>query len=215
MTSQPQSSKNPANDQESLAVILASSSPYRRMLLDRLALPYRCISPDVDESRLPDEPVEALTRRLAKAKAEAVMPEQPALVIGSDQLASLDGRPLGKPGHFERALQQLLSMRGRSVEFLTAVHVLNTRDKRAASHLDITRVRFRHFSTNEAEYYLRQEQPWNCAGSFKSEGLGIALFEAIESEDPTALIGLPLIALSRLLGQLGRPVLQPSEELAS
>ncbi len=209
MTSQPQSRKNPPLPE----LVLASSSPYRRMLLDRLGLPYRCLTPDIDESPEPEEAVAALTTRLAREKAQAVAAtlSGPALVIGSDQLASLNGQPLGKPGHFDRALEQLLSMRGQTVEFLTALHVLNTESGAAASHLDTTLVRFRDFSRQEAEYYLRQEQPWNCAGSFKSEGLGIALFEAIESQDPTALIGLPLIALCRLLGELGRPVLQSIE----
>ncbi len=180
------------------------------MLLDRLGLPYRCVCPDIDESPLPGEDIHDLTCRLAEQKARAVQTPEPALVIGSDQLASLHGRPLGKPGGFERALEQLLAMRGQSVEFLTALHVRHSHTGASATHLDRTRVVFRHFSEAEAEYYLHREQPWNCAGSFKSEGLGIALFERIENEDPTALIGLPMIALCRLLQQLGRPVLQPA-----
>lgn len=209
MTSQPQSSKNPPLPE----LILASSSPYRRMLLDRLGLPYRCMAPEVDESPQPGEGVAALTTRLARDKARAVAATLagPALVIGSDQLACLNGQPLGKPGQYNRALRQLLSMRGQTVEFLTALHVLDVQSGDSASYLDSTRVHFRDFSRQEAEYYLHQEQPWNCAGSFKSEGLGIALFDAIENRDPTALIGLPLIALCRLLAQLGRPVLQSTE----
>ncbi len=210
MTSHTQSSKT----SEIPALILASSSPWRRMLLDRLQLPYRAVAPDVDESARGNETVQARTERLARIKAEAIDASEPALVIGSDQLACIDGQALGKPGCFEKALEQLLSMRGRCVEFFTAIHVRHTASGQSAVHMDRTRVHLRDFSYTEAEYYLRREQPWNCAGSFKSEGLGIALFERIESTDPTALIGLPLIALSRMLHQLGLPVLAPrtSEE---
>lgn len=186
-------------------LILASTSTYRRELLQRLHLPFECARPEVDETPLPGETTARLVRRLAGAKAEAVAARHPqAWVIGSDQAADLDGQVLGKPGSREAAIAQLASMRGRSVQFHTAVSLRHGTQELQAT--DLTRVRVRSLEIAEIERYVDAEQPWDCAGSFKCEGLGIALFEAIESQDPTALVGLPLIALSGLLRQAGYAV---------
>ena len=183
-------------------LVLASTSRYRRELLDRLLLPFEVARPDVDESPLPAETPETLAARLAEAKARAIATTRPeAWVIGSDQVADLDGVPLGKAGTRERAVEQLLAMSGRPVAFRTAVCVV--RGDVSLSALDTTVVRFRTLSAVEVERYVDAEQPLDCAGSFKSEGLGIALFEAIESRDPTALVGLPLIATADLLRRAG------------
>ena len=186
-------------------LILASTSPYRRELLQRLRLPFDCARPEVDESPLRGESPAQLVRRLARAKADAVAGRHPdAWVIGSDQAADLDGRILGKPGGREAAIAQLAAMGGRTVHFHTAVSL-----RRGAHELlaiDLTRVRFRALAAAEIERYVDAEQPFDCAGSFKCEGLGIALFEAIESQDPTALVGLPLIALAGLLREAGYAV---------
>ncbi|WP_147651845.1 Maf family protein [Vulcaniibacterium gelatinicum] len=183
-------------------LILASTSRYRRELLARLRLPFTVARPEVDETPLPGEAPADLARRLAQAKAGAIAARAPeAWVIGSDQVAELDGRPLGKPGHAAAAVAQLRAMSGRAVAFRTALCL-----QRGATRLeamDETVVRFRTLATDEIERYVAAEQPLDCAGSFKSEGLGIALFEAIETRDPTALIGLPLIATARLLRQAG------------
>ena len=184
------------------ALVLASTSRYRRELLDRLRLSFEVARPDVDESPLPAETPETLAVRLAEAKARAIATTRPeAWVIGSDQVADLDGVPLGKAGTRERAVEQLLAMSGRPVAFRTAVCVV--RGDVSLSALDTTVVRFRTLSAVEVERYVDAEQPLDCAGSFKSEGLGIALFEAIESRDPTALVGLPLIATAGLLRRAG------------
>lgn len=184
-------------------LILASTSIYRRELLERLRLPFDTARPEVDESPNPDESPIALAERLAVAKAGVIAERQPAaFVIGSDQVAELDGKPLGKPGTRDGALAQLGAMSGRAVHFRTAVCV---RHGEQASRLaiDTTTVRFRTLSFAEIERYVDAEQPLDCAGSFKSEGLGITLFDAIETHDPTALIGLPLIATARLLRESG------------
>lgn len=184
-------------------LILASTSPYRRELLARLRLAFDVAAPDVDETPLPGETPQALARRLAAAKAAAVTARTPETwVIGSDQVAVLGDTPLGKPGSRATALAQLAAMSGRSVDFVTAVSLLHA-DGRQFDALDITTVRFRRLSEAEITRYVDAEQPFDCAGSFKSEGLGIALFEAIETSDPTALIGLPLIATARLLREAG------------
>lgn len=185
-----------------MRLILASTSPYRRELLARLRLPFETVRPEVDETPLPDEAPPQIAHRLAAAKAAAVARLEPdAWVIGSDQVAELDGRPLGKPGGRDAAIAQLSAMSGRSVRFLTG---LSLRHGDTALHaLDVTRVRFRVLQAGEIARYVDAEQPFDCAGSFKSEGLGIALFDAIESQDPTALIGLPLIATAGLLRQAG------------
>jgi septum formation protein len=184
-------------------LLLASTSPYRRELLSRLRIPFDVARPEVDEVPLPGESPLALARRLAAAKAEAIATrEGDAWVIGSDQVAELDGRPLGKPGNRDAALTQLASMSGRSVAFRTAVSVMH-RDLGRFDAIDTTVVRFRGLAAEEIARYVDSEQPFDCAGSFKSEGLGIVLFDAIETSDPTALVGLPLIATARLLRLAG------------
>lgn len=185
-----------------MPLMLASTSRYRRELLERLRLPLHIARPEVDETPLDGESVPAMASRLARAKAEAIAAQHPgSWVIGSDQAAELDGQPLGKPGHRDAALAQLASMSGRQVRFHTAVCLVRDGDARQAQ--DVTTVRFRPLSAAEIERYVDTEQPFDCAGSFKSEGLGIALFDAIESTDPTALVGLPLIAVSRMLREAG------------
>lgn len=186
------------------SLVLASTSIYRRILLDRSGLPFTVAGPDVDESPRPGEPPQALAERLALAKAEAVLAGvgDDTWVIGSDQIAELDGRPLGKPGNHGAAVAQLRSMSSREVRFLTALCLAGPNGRRLQA-LDITTVRFRALRIDEIERYVDREQPLDCAGSFKSEGLGIALFDAIENRDPTALIGLPLIAAARLLREAG------------
>jgi len=191
-------------------LILASTSRYRRELLERLRLPFEAIAPDVDETPQPGEAPAALAQRLALAKAQAVALKHPdAVVIGSDQVADLDGTSIGKPGTHERAVAQLRSMRGRSVVFHTAVAVLrNDRAFAGAACVPVT-VKVRHLADAEIEHYLRTEQPYDCAGSAKAETLGIALLDAIESDDPTALIGLPLIRTCALLRAAGMDPLVP------
>jgi septum formation protein len=191
-------------------LILASTSRYRRELLERLRLPFDVVSPQVDETPLSGEPPARLATRLADAKAAAVAALHPhAVVIGSDQVADLDGEPIGKPVTHERAVQQLRAMRGRSVVFQTAVAVHHAASGFAGAALAPVTVRFRQLSDAEIEHYLRTEQPYDCAGSAKCETLGIALLEAIESDDPTALVGLPLIRTSALLRAAGIDPLQP------
>jgi septum formation protein len=185
-------------------LILASTSRYRRELLERLRLPFQVRSPDVDENPLPGEATSALVERLAMAKALAIAQhEATAVVIGSDQAAELDGQAISKPGSHERAVQQLRMMSGRSVVFHTAVTVVreNTGFRRC-TRVPVT-VRFRRLGDEDIERYLRLEQPYDCAGSAKCETLGIALLDAIESNDPTALVGLPLIETCRLLREAG------------
>lgn len=185
-------------------LILASTSRYRRELLERLRLPFEVHAPDVDETPLPGETPAALALRLALAKAHAVSAHHAdAVVIGSDQVADLDGQPIGKPGTHERAVAQLTSMRGRSIVFQTAVAVVRASTGYAHAALVPVTVRFRNLSDAEIEHYLRTEQPYDCAGSAKCETLGIALLDAIESDDPTALVGLPLIRTSALLRAAG------------
>ena len=186
------------------SLILASTSRYRRELLARLGLPFDVAAPAVDETPRPDEAPRALALRLALAKARAVAGPHPrAIVIGSDQVADLDGEPLGKPGDHERATVQLRRMRGKTVVFHTAVAVSCQDCGFEQVDLAPVRVRFRDLSDDEIERYLRAEQPYDCAGSAKSEGLGIALLDAIVSDDPTALIGLPLIRTCQLLRAAG------------
>ena len=184
-------------------LLLASTSPYRRELLSRLRIPFDIARPEVDETPHPGESPLALAQRLAAAKAATiVVREGDAWVIGSDQVAELDGEPLGKPGGRDQALAQLAAMSGRSVAFRTALCVMH-RDLGRFDAVDTTVVRFRSLAGEEIARYVDTEQPFDCAGSFKSEGLGIALFEAIDTSDPTALVGLPLIATARLLRLAG------------
>lgn len=191
-------------------LILASTSRYRRELLERLRLPFEVVSPEVDETPQPGEMPADLAARLARAKAAAVATLHPhAVVIGSDQVAELDGQPIGKPGTHERAVQQLRSMRGRSVVFHTAVAVQHVNGGYAGEALAPVTVHFRMLTDAEIEHYLRAEQPYDCAGSAKCETLGISLLQAIESDDPTALVGLPLIRTCELLRAAGVDPLQP------
>ena len=183
-------------------LILASTSVYRRELLERLRIPFSVVSPRVDETPLPNESTLDLALRLAKAKAAAVAMDHPdAWVIGSDQVADLCGAAIGKPGNFKRAMAQLQLMRGATVTFHTALCLMRGDTE---STLSVpTEVTFRKLSDEVLEAYLHAEEPYDCAGSAKSEGLGISLLETIKSDDPTALIGLPLIALSGLLRDAG------------
>jgi septum formation protein len=192
-------------------LILASTSRYRRDLLERLRIPFEVRSPDVDETPAAGETPMALAQRLAMAKARAVATSHPdAVVIGSDQVADLDGEPIGKPGTHDRAVAQLRAMRGRSIVFHTAVAVVRESTGFSAASLAQVTVRFRDLSDAEIEHYLRTEQPYDCAGSAKCETLGIALLDAIDSDDPTALVGLPLIRTSALLRAAGiDPLLPP------
>lgn len=192
----------------SFALVLASTSRYRRELLARLALPFETAAPDVDETPRADEAPRELALRLALEKAQAVAQtmadcKPQAIVIGSDQVADLHGQPLGKPGTHERAAAQLARMSGQTVLFHTAVAVVQASRGFAQSSLATVTVRFRTLDAATIERYLLAEQPYDCAGSAKSEGLGIALLQAIESDDPTALIGLPLIRTAQLLRAAG------------
>ncbi len=189
-------------------VVLGSTSRYRRELLSRLNIPFEVASPEVDETPLPGEAPRELALRLALAKARAVAARFPgAAVIGSDQVADLDGEPLGKPGTHDRAVVQLQRMRGRTVVFQTALAVVCQDTGFEQADLAAVKVRFRDLTDAEIEAYLRAEQPYDCAGSAKSEGLGIALLEAIDNDDPTALVGLPLIRTCRMLRAAGVPLL--------
>lgn len=185
-------------------LVLGSTSRYRRELLARLNVAFDVAAPDVDETPLPSEAPRALALRLALAKARVVARQHPAaLVIGSDQVADLAGQPLGKPGSHERAVQQLRQMRGQTVIFQTAVAVVCAATGFEQVDLAPVEVKFRPLSDDEIERYLQAEQPYDCAGSAKSEGLGIALLDAIHSDDPTALIGLPLIRTCHMLRAAG------------
>jgi septum formation protein len=189
-------------------LVLGSTSRYRRELLQRLNLPFEVCAPDVDETPRKDETTVELARRLALAKARAVAAKFPqAVVIGSDQVADLNGEPLGKPGTHEKAVLQLRRMSGQVVMFQTALAVVCLESGFEALDLAAVRVKFRPLSDDAIEQYLRAEAPYDCAGSAKSEGLGIALLESIDNDDPTALVGLPLIRTSQLLRQAGLPLL--------
>ncbi|WP_426111550.1 Maf family protein [Pseudomonas sp. DSP3-2-2] len=187
-----------------LPLLLASSSAYRRELLTRLRLPFACSSPEIDESHRPDESAIELVQRLAEEKARALADDYPDhLIIGSDQVAVLDGKILGKPHTFERALAQLSAASGRSVTFLTGLALLNSATGRCqVDHVPFT-VHMRVLDAARIERYLRAEEPYDCAGSFKAEGLGVSLFRATEGSDATSLIGLPLIRLVDMLGDEG------------
>ena len=185
-------------------LILGSSSRYRRDLLQRLQIPFSVVAPDVDETPLPQEAPNRLAERLALSKAHVIASDFPhAVVIGSDQVADLNGLALGKPGTHERAVSQLRQMRGQTVVFQTAVAVVCLDSGFEQTSLAAVNVTFRDLTDNEIENYLRAEQPYDCAGSAKSEGLGIALLSAIDSDDPTALIGLPLIRTCTMLQAAG------------
>ena len=186
------------------AIILASASPYRRDLLDRFLDDFDTVSPDIDESNSAGLSPKKLARHLARKKAETVsMTARDALIIGADQLAVLEDQVLGKPGDHQKAVEQLLAASGKVVTFLTAVCILDPVARARYEHVDKTKVRFRQFDRRLAESYVRHDEPYDCAGSFKLEGAGLVLFEAVNTDDPTALIGLPMIWVADRLLQLG------------
>lgn len=198
----------PSGSASERAVVLGSTSRYRRELLSRLRIPFDTANPEVDEAPVPGETPLALARRLSLAKAHAVARRFPeAVVIGSDQVADLDGEALGKPGTHDRARVQLQRMSGRTVVFQTAVAVVCAASGFEQLDLAPVKVVFRHLDNGEIERYLLAEQPYDCAGSAKSEGLGIALIERIDNDDPSALVGLPLIRTCRMLRAAGVTVL--------
>ena len=185
-------------------LVLASSSPYRQELMNRLGLGFSSVSPDIDEEILPGESAEDLVRRLSTAKAEIIAKRfQDAIVIGSDQALALDSEILGKPGEHESAVKQLQKLSGQQVVFYTGLSVINARTAVTRTDCIPYRVCFRKLSDDEIQRYLEAEKPYQCAGSFKSEGMGIALLESMEGSDPTALIGLPLIRLAEMLRMQG------------
>ena len=189
-------------------LVLASTSPYRRELLNRLGLPFITASPNVDETGVDGETPEQLVERLAESKAHAVAETYPdALIIGSDQVAVLDNKILGKPGNHEAAVEQLSNASGKKVLFLTGLCLLNAETGKTQINIDKFSVEFRQLSRPQIENYLQREKPYDCAGSFKSEGLGISLFEKMKGNDPNALIGLPLITLINMLYNEGLDVL--------
>lgn len=199
-----------------MKLVLASTSPYRKALLQRLQIEFLCDSPDVDESPLGHEPVENMVARLAKLKAEAVADRHPdALIIGSDQSAVLDDEILTKSGSFDNAVRQLQKASGKRIVFQTGLCLLNSGTGRAQTACIPYTVVFRTLTQEMIEHYVEKEQPYNCAGSFKSEGLGIALFERFEGEDPNALIGLPLIKLIEMLNNEGFDVLSSNRMRSS
>lgn len=189
-------------------IVLGSTSPFRREILNKLGLPFECAKPEVDESPRPDETPEQLVARLSEAKARAVADEHPnSLIIGSDQVAILDKKILGKPGDHTRATEQLIAASGKSVTFLTGLCLYNSNSGKTQIEVVPFVVHFRELSKSQIDNYLKAEQPYNCAGSFKSEGLGISLFEKLEGDDPNTLIGLPLIRLIRMLESEGVTVI--------
>jgi len=185
-------------------LILGSSSPFRKELLQRLRLDYQTLSPDIDETRLTDESAIQMVKRLSLEKAKAIAVLVPdALIIGSDQCAVLKGNILGKPGNHENAVQQLQASSGQQVQFLTGLCLYDSQTEEYQLDFVPYGVAFRDLTTEEIERYLRSETPYNCAGSFKSEGLGVSLFKGFTGSDPTALIGLPLIRLTEMLHNVG------------
>lgn len=185
-------------------LVLASSSLYRRHLLEKLGLPFACAAPDVDERQRPGEAPQELAQRLAESKARALAGDFPDhLIIGSDQVATVDNRLLGKPGGRNAAIEQLMLAAGKAVCFHTGLYLWNSREQRGMGDMDTTTVYFRQLTRRQIETYVDRDTPYDCAGGFKSESLGIVLFERIQGEDPNALVGLPLIRLARLLEQFG------------
>lgn len=181
-------------------LVLASTSPYRRMLLEKLGIPFECAAPDVDETPQPGESPRHLVMRLAKEKAQSLAARYPShLIIGSDQVCVLDGEITGKPHTEENACQQLLRARGTIVTFYTGLALYNAESGHLQTECEPFDVHFRHLSEQEIMDYVRRERPLDCAGSFKSEGLGIALFDKLDGRDPNTLVGLPLIALCQML----------------
>ena len=192
----------------SLSLVLASTSIYRRELLERLQIPFQTASPDADETPFPGESAKQTSWRLSREKAQAVVVHYPdALIIGSDQVALLEEQQIGKPLTHDNAVRQLRAMRGKTVTFYTALSLLNARSGEIQTEVAENRVSFRELSDDEIENYLRKEQPYHCAGSAKSEGLGIALISRMEGDDPNALVGLPIILLIEMLKKQGITVL--------
>lgn len=192
-----------------MQIILSSTSPYRKALLERLRINFSCESPDIDETPLTREPVEDMVVRLATAKAQAIADKHPdALIIGSDQSAVLNGEKLSKPGNYENAFQQLSNASGQKITFQTGLCLLNSKTGNVQSTCVPYTVVFKILSAKMIENYLHKEEPYNCAGSFKSEALGIALFDRFEGDDPNALIGLPLIQLVNFLDNEGFSILE-------
>jgi 7-methyl-GTP pyrophosphatase len=193
-------------------LILGSSSPFRAELLAKLGLPFTTASPDIDESPLINEQPEQLVQRLSEQKARVIGQLYPnALIIGSDQVALLDGNILGKPGNHNNAVKQLMSASGKTVRFLTGLALFNSHSGKMYSLVEPFEVTFKSLSLAKIEFYLQQEQPYQCAGSFKSEGFGISLFSKLNGDDPNSLIGLPLIRLIDLLQSQGIDILQPNK----
>ncbi len=193
---------------KSQPLVLASTSIYRSELLSKLQIPFQTANPNVDETPLTGEDAKQTSARLSQIKAKAVSRDYPnALIIGSDQVALLNGQQLGKPLTHDNAVRQLRALRGNTATFYTALSLLNTANGEMQTDVAITHVNFRNLSDDEIEHYLRKEQPYHCAGSAKSEGLGIALISSIQGDDPNALIGLPLILLVRMLQKQGVNVL--------
>ncbi len=191
-----------------MQLVLASTSPFRKTILEKLGLPFECVAPDTDEKPEPGETPEHLVERLAIAKAQAVSDKyENALIIGSDQVAVIDGKIIGKPGNFENAMKQLKEASGKRVTFLTGLSLINTKTGKIHSSVVPFNVVFRYLRDSQIENYLRKEKPYNCAGSFKSEGLGITLFERLEGDDPNTLMGLPLIRLVAMLEIEGMPAI--------
>lgn len=195
------------------SIVLASTSPFRRELLSRLEFPFTCAAPDIDETRLPNETAHDMVHRLAIAKAKVVRDQfDNALIIGSDQCAVNGEAILGKPHTHENAIKQLQAASGKTVQFLTSLCLYDTHDQTYQVEVVPFHVTFRELSDDDIEHYLQREQPYNCAGSFKSEGLGITLFESMQGTDPNALIGLPMIQLTTFLRNRGiRLPLAPQE----
>ena len=186
-----------------LPLVLASTSPFRKELLQRLAIPFETAAPDVDESPRADDTPAALVRRLSEAKARAIGKLRQGLIIGSDQVATTGNDILGKPGTHPRAIEQLQYLSGRLVTFHTGLCLLNSATNEAQIDVIPFKVQFRQLDEGQIERYLQTDQPYNCAGSFKSEGLGITLFERMDGDDPSALVGLPLIRLTSMLAAAG------------
>lgn len=194
-------------------LILGSSSPFRAELLAKLGLPFNAISPDIDEQVLPEENASQLVLRLSKQKAQAIAVDNPnALIIGSDQVAVLEGGILGKPGNHNNAVGQLQAASGKTVQFLTGLALLNSKTGEMQSIVEPFEVSFKMLTFEQIDFYLKQETPYQCAGSFKSEGFGISLFSKLSGDDPNSLIGLPLIRLIHMLQEQGINVLQPNQK---
>ncbi|EJL6392169.1 septum formation inhibitor Maf [Vibrio vulnificus] len=192
---------------ENYQLVLASTSPFRQQLLEKLAIPFSTLSPNCDETPLEGESPQQLVLRLAESKAQSCQINQPSLVIGSDQVCVIDGNIVGKPQSRQNAIAQLTAQSGQSIVFYTGLAVYNSETGETRSCIDEFKVHFRPLTQAQIERYVDKEQPFFCAGSFKSEGLGIALFEKLEGKDPNTLVGLPLIDLIDLLGQQGMHVL--------